>query len=51
MNVSFLLCKMGYINDIMRLLRKYLLTSFVEQYIADGNFVPKIIWKYLVGWI
>ena len=32
----------------MRLLRKYSLTSFVEIYITDSNFVPKIIWKRLV---
>ena len=38
---------MGYINDIIRLLRKYS-SSFVEDYIIDGNFVPKIIRKRLV---
>ena len=40
--------KTGYINDIMRLLRKYSLTKFVEDFITDGIFVPKLIWKRLV---
>ena len=40
--------KTGYINNIMRLLRKYSLTNFVEDYITDGIFVPKLIWKRLV---
>ena len=31
----------------MRLLRKYSLTNFVEDFITDGIFVPKLIWKRL----
>ena len=38
-------CKTDYLNNIMWLLRKYSPTNFVEDFITDGIFVPKLIWK------
>ena len=38
----------GSVQDIMRLNDKYSLSFFIEQFISDGYFVPKRIWKHIV---
>ena len=45
-NVSTI--NVGFVQDIMRLIDKYSLSFFIEQFISDGYFVPKRIWKHIV---
>ena len=37
-----------FFHDIMKLIDKYSLSFFIEQFINDGYFVPKRIWKNIV---
>ena len=48
-NVSELSVYKGFVNDVMRLVHKYSLYSFIEQFMNEGYFVPKRIWKHLVN--
>ena len=38
----------GFVHDIMKLIDKYSLSFFIEQFINDGYVVPKRIWKNIV---
>ena len=38
----------GFIPDIIRILNKYELSAFIENYIKDSYFPPKCIWNHIV---
>ena len=48
-NISELCVYKGYVSDVMRLVHKNSLHSFIEQFMNEGYFVPKNIWKHLVN--
>ena len=48
-NVSELSVYKGFVNDVMRLVHKYSLYSFIEQLMNEGFFIQKRIWKHLVN--
>ena len=39
---------LGFIPDIVKILSKYDLTCFLDEFCATGYFPPKIIWKVIV---
>ena len=40
--------KIGFVSDIYRLLQKYSLIYYIEQFISEGYFPPKYIWRRII---
>ena len=38
----------GFISDVTRIINKYKLNNFIENFISKSYFPPKTIWKHIV---